>query len=393
VNLEEAEPTNRRSERIVLRTHPGMLCRTDGEIFVRLDGELHRLQGRSAPDLVARILRLVDGRSTEDEIVAGACRQGVSAEWAARAVRWLVEEGLCVRDRWPEVDRPRLVAYEPQIRYFTVHTSMPTDAQNRLRGSRVTVIGLEYLGSVLVQQLAQAGIGHVRGIGPSPLTPSEALLLGVATEEDRHQALSRWIRGQGLVTNYHGVPIEPETPLDWRAPVADCDIAVLVAPRMSVRVLREFNQAALHAKIPFLAVVLDGTTAAVGPLVIPEETACLTCRELRRPRRPVIEEFRDLQESRAKAVGLSWRDEAFLFAHVSVLAALTAAEIVMALTQSGEPVIVGRELLVDMHGWRVEAAPVLKVPRCWDCGRTRRFPPSRPFAFGDAPVDRHTTEP
>jgi bacteriocin biosynthesis cyclodehydratase domain-containing protein len=387
VNLEDAEPTNRRSERIIVRRHPGMLCGANGEIFLRLDGELHRLQGRSAPDLVASILHLVDGRSTEDEIVAGACRQGVSAEWAARAVRWLVEEGLCVRDRCPEVEQPRLAAYEPQIRYFTVHTSMPTDAQNRLRESRVTVIGLEYLGSVLVQHLAQAGIGHVRGVGPSSLTPSEALLLGVATEEDRHQALTRWIRGQGLVTNYHGIPSEPEAPLDYRAPLADCDIAVLVAPQMSVGILRAFNQAALHANIPFLAVVLDGTFAAIGPLVIPEETACLTCRELRRPRRQAIEEFRDLQESRAGSVGLSWCDEAFLFAHVSVLAALTAAEIVTALTRVCEPVILGRELLVDTHSWRVEAAPVLKVPRCWDCGRPRRFPPSRPFALGGAPVD------
>ena len=364
-----------------------MLCGGNGEIFLRLDGELHRLQGRSAPDLVASILHLVDGRSTEDEIVAGACRQGVSAEWAARAVRWLVEEGLCVRDRCPDMEWPRLAAYEPQIRYFTVHTSMPTDAQNRLRESHVTVIGLEYLGSVLVQHLAQAGIGHVRGVGPSSLTPSEALLLGVATEEDRHQALTRWIRGQGLVTNYHGIPSEPEAPLDYRAPLADCDIAVLVAPQMSVGILRAFNQAALHANIPFLAVVLDGTFAAIGPLVIPEDTACLTCRELRRPRRQAIEEFRDLQESRAGSVGLSWCDEAFLFAHVAVLAALTAAEIVTALTRVCEPVILGRELLVDTHSWRVEAAPVLKVPRCWDCGRPRRFPPSRPFALGGAPVD------
>ncbi|MGH7334222.1 MAG: TOMM precursor leader peptide-binding protein [Candidatus Rokuibacteriota bacterium] len=386
---QEADATGRRQDRIVLRTHPGVLCGTDGELFLRLDGELHTLHGPRAKDLVAHILQLVDGRSTEDEIVAGACRQGVSAEWAARAVQWLVQEGLCVRDRCLEVERSLLVAYEPQIRYFTAHASMPTDVQNRLRDSRVTVIGLEYLGSMLVQQLAQSGVGQVRGIGPSSLAPAETLLFGAAAEDDRHQALSRWIRGQGLVAGYHGVPVEALAPLDWRAILADCDLAVLVAPRMSVPMLTMFNRAALHANVSFLSVVLDGAGAAIGPLVIPEETACLTCRELRRPRRETDEEFRRLQETQAEAVGLAWRAEAFLFAHVSVLAALTVAEIVVALSRCREPAILGRELLVDTHSWRIQLAPVLKVPRCWDCGRPRRVPPSRPFAFGGPPGDRY----
>lgn len=389
---QEAESRNRQEGRIVLRPHPGLLWGATGEIFLQLGGELHQLHGRRAPDLAASILHLVDGRLTEDEIVASAGRQGVSAEWAARAVRWLIEEGLCVRDRGPAKDDPRLTVYEPQIRYFTAYTSMPTDAQNRLRGSRVTVIGLEYLGSVLVQQLAQAGIGQVRGIGASSLVPSDALLFGAARGEDRHQALSRWIRDQGLSTAYHGVPLESQMPLDWPTTLADCDLAILVAPRMSIRMLTEFNRAALHAKVPFLSVVLDGVAAAIGPLVIPEETACLTCRELRRPRREMDDEFRRLQETRADAVGLRWRGEAFLFAHLSLLAGFTVAQIVVALARCGEPVILGRELLVDTHDLRIEATPVLKVPRCWDCGRPRRFPPGRPFALGGTPVDRHTTE-
>ncbi len=388
----EVDSLSRHGERTILRTHPGMLCGTDGQIFLRLDGELHQLHSRRAPDLVAHLLHLVDGRSTEDEIVAGACRQGMRAEWAVQAVRWLVDEGLCVRDRCPEIASPRSAAYEPQIRYFTAHTSLPTDAQNRLRESRVTVIGLEYLGSVLVQQLAQAGIGQVRGIGASSLAPSEVPLLGATDGEDRHQTLSRWISGQGLTTSYHGIAVDPPMPLDWPTTVADCDLAVFVAPQMSVRMLTGFNRAALHAKVSFLSVVLDGAAAVIGPLVVPEETACLTCRELRRPRRATAEEFRRLQETRAAAMGLTWRGEAFLFAHLSVLAALTVSEIVVALARSGEPVVLGRELLVDTHGWRLEVAPVVKVPRCWDCGRPRRFPPSQPFALRGAPVDRHAAE-
>lgn len=376
----------------MLRPRPGMLCGTEGEIFLRLDGELHTLRSRHAPDLVANILRLVDGQSTQDEIVAGACRQGVSAEWATQAVQWLVEQGLCVRDRSAEVDGPLLTAYAPQIRYFSLHTSMPTDAQSRLGQSRVTVIGLEYLGSLLVQQLARSGIGQVRGIGPSSLEPSEALLLGVPAHEDRHQALSRWMGTQGLATRYHGVPLAAEAAVDWDATLHDCDLAVLVAPQMSVRILTTFNRAALNANVPFLSVVLDAAAAAIGPLVIAEETACLTCRELRRLRRETDETFRRLQEDRAETLGLAWRSETFLFPHLSAIAALTGAEIVVALSKCREPVIFGREVLVDTHGWRTQVAPVLKVPRCWDCGRTRRVPPTRPFTLGDAPVDRHSPE-
>ena len=391
MNEHDQESNDRHPERIVLRAHPGMLCGTDGEIFLRLEGELHRLQGRQAPHVVATILHLIDGRSTEDEIVSRACRQNVSAEWAAQALRWLVEEGLCVRDRGVDADRPRLAAYEPQIRYFTAHASMPTDTQDRLREGRVTVIGLEHLGSLLVQQLALAGVGRVTGVGPSALTPAESVLIA-APPADRHQALSCWIRDHGLATRYRGIQTEAHGPLDWEAPLAGCDLAVLIAPRPAVRTLARFNQAALHANIRFLPLVLDGAAAAIGPLVVPEETACLTCRELRRSRPAAAEAFRDLQNAQAESDGLAWRDEAFLFAHLSVLAAMTAAEIVIALAGSREPAILGRELLVDAHGWRVQVAPVLRVPRCWDCGRMRRFPPSRPFGLGGASVERDATE-
>jgi bacteriocin biosynthesis cyclodehydratase domain-containing protein len=372
----------------VLRPRPGLLC-GDGEIFLRLDGEIHALRGRHVRDLVSQILHLIDGHSTEDEIVARAGRQGASPAWATRAIQWLVEEGLCVRDRAADPDRPGLPAFEPQIRYFAQHASLPTDVQHRLGGSRVTVVGLGCLGSLLLQHLAQAGIGQLRGIGTSSLAPPEALLLGATTSDDRHQALARWIDHGSLATRYQGVPIQAGAAIDWEAAVQDCDLAVLVAPPMSIGALTSFNRAALHANISFLAISFDAQVAAVGPLVIPEETACLTCRELRRPRREADDAFRRLQEARAETVGLGWHDETFLFPQLSAVAALAVAEMVMAVSGCHEPLITGQELLVDIHGWRIQAVPVLKVPRCWDCGRTRRLPPPRPFALGEAPHDRH----
>jgi bacteriocin biosynthesis cyclodehydratase domain-containing protein len=382
--LQSAPP---RDARVVLRPRPGLLC-GDGEIYLRLDGEVHTLRGRHARDVIARLLHLIDGRATEDEIVARARGQGVSPEWAVRAIRWLVEEGLCVRDRAVDPAHPELSRFEPQVRYFALHTSLPTDVQDRLRASRVNVVGLGLLGSLLVQQLAQSGIGHLRGIGPSSLGPAEAHLLGAATGDDRHEALAGWIARANLATRYRGVPATGAA-MEWDTVGQDCDLAALVAPPMSVGALTAFNRAALHARVPFLAIGYEANVATVGPLVIPEETACLTCREIRRPRPETEEAFRHLQAARAETLDLGWHDETFLFAHLFAVTALAVAEMVVALSRCREPLILGREVLLNSHTWRLQTVPVLKVPRCWDCGRTRRLPPPRPFALGEAPHDRH----
>jgi bacteriocin biosynthesis cyclodehydratase domain-containing protein len=374
----------------VLRPRPGLLC-GEGEIFLRLDGEVHALRGRHVRDVIAQLLHLIDGHATEDEIVASAHRQGANPEWAARAIQWLVEEGLCVRDRAADPDRARPGEFEPQVRYFALHASLPTETQDRLGASRVNLVGLGYLGSLLVQQLAQSGIGQLRGFGPSSLAPAEAQLLGARTGDDRHEALAQWIARGGLATRYRGVPVATGARMDWDLAVQDCDLAALVAPPMAIGALTSFNRAALHARIPFLAISYEANLATVGPMVIPEETACLTCRELRRPRRETEDAFRRLQEARAETLDVGWHDETFLFAHLFAVAALAVAEMVVAVSGCREPLIQGREVLLNSHTWRSQAVPVLKVPRCWDCGRTRRLPPPRPFALGESPHDRHAS--
>src|SRR5262249_18640625 len=115
--------------------------------------------------------------------------------------------------------------YLAQIAYFGQHMTHPTMAQQRLQTSRVAVLGLEYPGTSVVQQLGLAGLGHVRAVGNPVVHTGEAAFVGPtgATTGQRHPLLAAQLRACGCPTHYESVDMPPGTPLAWDRILTDCD--------------------------------------------------------------------------------------------------------------------------------------------------------------------------
>jgi bacteriocin biosynthesis cyclodehydratase domain-containing protein len=237
---------------------------------------------------------------------------------------------------------------------------------------------------MLMQHLAAAGVGCLRAIGNPRVLPAEAAFLGVArrrTGVSRHTLLCRRTRALGLATQYEGIDVQPGDLLDWPRLLADCNLAVLILPAWLPSLILPFNQACLARGTPFLPLWLDGASSHIGPLVMPYETACLLCLELRQRSRWTRADFRSIQQQHAEATGPVWDESRFSIPWVTAIAAIAAGEIVTALAQERQPASRGHTLGIDAQHWQMQPSPVLKVPRCPACSRLRYTPSSQPFAL------------
>lgn len=122
------------------------------------------------------------------------------------------------------------------------------------------------------------------------------------------------------------------------------------------------NSICLTHKIPFIISKLEGYTAEIGPLVIPGQTACFECYNLRRKAAlnnweaglPSVNQMGFIN----LPLGLDW----------------LILDIVRFFTSVGEPLTRGTMQRINYLTGKSEIFPVLKLPRCPSCGVHKKVP-------------------
>jgi molybdopterin-synthase adenylyltransferase len=153
------------------------------------------------------------------------------------------------------------------------------EGQVKLTQSRVAIIGMGALGTVLATQLVRAGVGFVRLIDRDIVETSNLQRQALYDEDDAEQSLPKVIAAQEkLVRANRDVEIEAlVADLTWRNAeplLADVDVIVDGSDNFQVRYL--INDVAVKHGIPWSyggAVSSYGTTGFIRPGITP----CLVC--------------------------------------------------------------------------------------------------------------------
>ena len=285
------------------------VAEVDGAIAFEHAQAVVRLDGAAARSLVPRLLPLLDGTRTVDEIVA--C--------VGEAVRPAVDNALTVlAGRRLLVDGPPLDEADgdsvARLLAGTAPGMSEADVAQALAAAHVAVAGSGRLALEVARALRQAGIGAV-------------------------------------------------APADWDA-VPDGDLAVAAPARDELTRLAGWNELALAAGRDWLQVLpFDGRFGAVGPLFVPGETCCHRCYRLRRHANvPYPDEFEAVESQPLAAA-----TPPLLAAALAGLAALVAARW-LALR---DPLLPARLHTLELRpALSLEEHLVYRVPRCPACSHT-----------------------
>lgn len=170
---------------------------------------------------------------------------------------------------------PLLERYSRQMLFAPIGP----EGQDKLRRSRVAVVGMGALGTVLANHLVRAGIGELRLIDRDFVEPSNLQRQMLYDEDDARAAAPKAVAAAARLARINGdVRLEPHVadlnPATAEALLAGVDLVLDGTDNFAVRFL--INDACVRAGVPWIyggAVSSRGVTMTI----VPGETPCLRC--------------------------------------------------------------------------------------------------------------------
>jgi bacteriocin biosynthesis cyclodehydratase domain-containing protein len=273
-------------------------------------------------DVYRAVEPLLDGTHTVEEIAA-AGEPDIAATTAVFLLKLLQANGLL--QAGPHGDAATaeaLMPWDRQLRFLGHFLPDPEAAQAILLRARVSVVGDNPLAAEVASALGSVGIAAT-----VPAAPAE-------------------------------IPRSPDA--------AEADFVVACQESRGLAFFAAVNDACLERGTRWLRVAMNGTTAQLGPTIVPYETCCSTCFDLR-----VRSHETDLDGFAAYHAHPGCADEGVLAPLRAALAAEAALEAARILTGFLPAATIGRFYELSTRSPERVGHDVLKVPRCPSCGAGR----------------------
>ncbi|MGH7071675.1 MAG: TOMM precursor leader peptide-binding protein [Acetobacteraceae bacterium] len=234
------------------------------------------LRGESAGAVVAHLRQSLDGHLTREQLVR-AGPLGVPTTTFVRALLLLHSKGLLVSADAGQVPPSRSLdgaTLSRQLLYWGRHLGITRSAgsagevERRLEMARLILVGGGMFGAATCDLLGRSGFLHLevmgwnddgaleRSVGLSPQRPVGFQRMPTTAPDPALKLLREWIES--------------------------ADLLITATTDAPARLFEGINDLALKARKPWLYGNADGSALDIGPLVVPYETGCFTCLDLRR---------------------------------------------------------------------------------------------------------------
>ncbi|WP_437285404.1 TOMM precursor leader peptide-binding protein [Sorangium sp. So ce406] len=332
---------------------------TDAGVILRSDLGTFQITGADVSAFLDRMAPLLDGSRDREAIVealADYSRESVTAFLDLLEARGLVEPAP---DAAEPADRERL---RGQAEFLRRWSSAPQQAAQRLASARVLVVGLEPWGAAAALALAAAGIAALRLIDDGAVGPRDAAVLRergqAALGAPRRGAVAALIRERAPRCRVDESPAAALDAGDLLSPEGRPHLVVAAARGDDAELLSRVARFGHRAQVASLFAHLAGTTAVLGPLVIPGKTACRVCAAAEALNPPLA--------ARAPAVERGSPPHAGAMAQMlGHLAAMEALKVLSGYTQSR---LGGRVLIQDLSTLGTSYHALVRLPWCGVCG-------------------------
>src|SRR5262249_34321735 len=156
--------------------------------------------------------------------------------------------------------------------------------------------------------------------------------------------------------------------------VSEADLVVLCSDNMSLAGYNLTNEACIRHKTCWVSARIDRSRGIIGPFVVPEQTACFVCFELRsraNSEHPTDHEAIYQHWKEIDSIPDNWPTIA---PFVNVIGNYLAIDIQRVLAGNHLSAVFGRILYLDLHTFESRFHEILKLPRCPACSRARERP-------------------
>lgn len=298
-----------------IRQNPSAaLTPTATGLSIRSDLAAFQLAGADAGVFLEHVAPLLDGTRDREAVIAAL--PGYSAASLLALLHALQLRGLI--EPVPEAT----VGRHGQEEFFRAWSQAPAALSRKLAEARVLVVGRASWCGVVAGELAAAGVGAVKRAGDDSA-------------------------------------LETEGAAPWRLLIA------AVAPDNAAR-LERIARLAHRAGLASLWAHLGGTLAAVGPLVVPDETACRSCATVEGLNPDLT--GHSAGSSQAPGRGDAGAGDPRRAAREGLLAHEVAMEALKVISGYTPPTLGGRVVIRDLATMETVRHTLVRVPWCRVCG-------------------------
>jgi molybdopterin-synthase adenylyltransferase len=246
--------------------------------------------------------------------------------------------------------------------------------QRRLKESNVLLLGLGRLGSRVAKGLAHAGIGQICVSDPSLVGDSDSIDSAYRASDVgrlREDALVEVVREANSLVTCKTIDSTEMFESSGAGFIEPVSLVVLCDDGFDPERHRAVNQICLERGVRWISCRNLGFRVEVGPLVVPRETACFKCFQLRKASNTEsYDDFIKLRESlAARGAGLG-------ALNIVLGYEVLALEILKSLSGFSPPSTYANVWSFDPVTLASQLHPVLKLPRCPACGAASRNRPS-----------------
>lgn len=334
------------------------------ELFDAADGDVYLLEPGGAPAVVVRRPERAD-RELLERLAAEAVEAPPGSEQARRLAPLQAAGMLIAAPESAPLPGPLAERFSRQLPYFA-ETGDPHDAQRRLRGAHVAVLGCGGLGTWTLGALAGLGVGRFTLVDDDTVAVSNLNRQVLYQTADlgawKVDCAARWVRGLDSEIDVRPMRRRVRGEADAAAAIEGADVLVLAADWPPYELGRWVNRACVEAGVPFLTAGQQPPVLKVGPTYVPGRGPCFACHERALaaafPLYPELAEQRRHHPTPATTLG----------AASGVVGTLVALEVMHVLIGDGPVATEGRSLLIDMRTLDQRWETVERDPDCPVCG-------------------------
>jgi molybdopterin/thiamine biosynthesis adenylyltransferase len=235
-----------------------------------------------ADPITVKLIALMDGTKSVNEL-ADAVGNEVNESEISELVEFLREQRIvtdaCVGQALPK----SMSDFERQIEFFADFTDNPIVIQQRIRDSRVGILGLGTIGGMITAQLCRMGVGSIWAKDPDTVCasnlPRHALFTAKDIGKTKVDSTECSLKAVRPDLDFRGDTDDVCGEGDLAAFAANCDLLVNCADQPSVAQTSEWvGNACMKTETPhILAGGYRTHLGFLGPTITPFKTACWKC--------------------------------------------------------------------------------------------------------------------